>query len=316
MNLPLRIGVDLMGSDNSPETLLDAVCEFASLRKSTHFYLFAKEQLEKKLPNTPNIHFIIAKQSIEMNENPLLAIRRKKDSSICIGMHHLKSNNIDAFISAGNTGALVTAAKTILGMQPSILRPALLATVPTKERPLAVLDVGANIELKPIHLMQFAQMGVAYLKEKGIERPRVGLLNIGAEKLKGTSLLQEAFVMLSKLDETHHFTFVGNIEGKEVFQGVVDVLITDGFTGNVFLKTAEGIASLILDRLQENISKDIFNNLQSQLNDLQKHLHYTEYPGAILCGVNGLVVKCHGYSSPDAFVKGIDGIIQNKLLLQ
>lgn len=308
--LPHKIGVDLMGGDTSSVDLLKAVCEFATKTPQTVFYLIGTKEIQKYFSSQDNLFFVLAKQSIEMDENPLHAIRKKKDSSLCIGMHLLKKRKIDAFISSGNTGALVASAKTTLKMQPHILRPALLAMMPTSKTPLAVLDVGANIHVKAIHLVQFAQMGVSHVKHR-VKVPKVGLLNIGAEKLKGTSILQEAFEKLGKLQESSSFIFVGNIEGKEVFQGAVDVLVTDGFTGNIFLKTAEGIATLILDRLKEKTSTKEFLSLTSYLDDLQKHLHYAEYPGAILSGVNGLVVKCHGYSSAKAFIKGIDTIIKN-----
>jgi glycerol-3-phosphate acyltransferase PlsX len=178
--------------------------------------------------------------------------------------------------------------------------------MPTKKKPVAVLDVGANVQVKASHLVQFALIGTAYQKTRGIAKPVVGLLNIGSEPVKGTSELRLAYHELKTLANPP-FRFAGNIEGKSVFDGEVDVLITDGFTGNIFLKTAEGIASLILDRIQAH---EELRKFQPQLNDLQRHLHYAEYPGALLAGVKGIVIKCHGYSTPRGFANGVLGAIE------
>ncbi len=240
-----------------------------------------------------------------MAETPLLALRRKKQASLCVGLRLLKEGKLDAFVSAGNTGALVSAAKMILGTFQGISRPALLALMPTKKRPVAVLDVGANLRAKAPQIVQFARLGAAYQKARGIETPRIGILNIGSEASKGTAEIRLAYKALAKYP-----FFAGNIEGKSVFDGEVDVLVTDGFTGNVFLKTAEGIASLVLDRLHAHIPERALKELQLHLDDLQRHLHYAEHPGALLCGVKGTVVKCHGYSTPEAFANGIRGAIE------
>lgn len=234
-----------------------------------------------------------------------MSLRRKKQASLCVGLRLLKEGKLDAFVSAGNTGALVSASKMILGTFPHISRPALLALMPTKKRPVAVLDVGANLQAKAAQLVQFAHLGAAYQKARGIAVPRIGLLNIGSEASKGTSEIRLAYKELAKLP-----AFAGNIEGKSVFDGEVDVLVTDGFTGNVFLKTAEGIASLILDRLHARIPLSALQDIRAHLEDLQRHLHYAEHPGALLCGVKGAVVKCHGYSTPEAFANGIRGAIE------
>lgn len=297
-----RIGVDIMGSDNAPSELLQTAAALA-LRLPSHIELVAIGT-EQYAQNSP-IAYQLADQWIGMEENPLAALRKKKKASLCIGLRLLKEGHFDAFVSAGNTGALVTASKMILGTFSGFLRPALLALVPTNKQPVAVLDVGANLQAKAGHLVQFASLGAAYQKARGIERPRIGILNIGSEALKGTSEIQMAY---KKLESYPGFT--GNIEGKSVFYGDVDVLITDGFTGNVFLKTAEGIASLILDRLKSCIPAEALQHIRPHLKDLQRHLHYAEYPGALLCGVNGIVVKCHGYSTPEAFANGIRGAVE------
>ena len=160
--------------------------------------------------------------------------------------------------------------------------------------------------MKTEHLVQFALILAAYLRARGIERPSIGLLNIGSEPIKGTSERRLAYHALQTLHNPP-FRFVGNIEGKSVFDGEVDGLVTDGFTGNVFLKTAEGIASLILDRLTTHIPADILTQLTPHLVDLQRHLHYADYPGALLAGIKKIVIKCHGYSTPQAIAKAVLG---------
>jgi glycerol-3-phosphate acyltransferase PlsX len=196
----------------------------------------------------------------------------------------------------------------ILGNIPGILRPALLARMPTKKHPVTVLDVGANVQVKAAHLVQFAKMGAVYCHIHGIEKPTVGLLNIGSEPIKGTSELRLAYQELQMMSH-NAFRFAGNIEGKSVFEGDVDVLVTDGFTGNIFLKTAEGIASLILDRFGSLMPPGEYQKLHPQIQDLASTLHYAEHPGALLAGVRGIAIKCHGYSTPQAFEKAVLGAI-------
>jgi len=212
------------------------------------------------------------------------------------GFNYLKEGKIKALVSAGNTGALVASAKHYLTLLAKVTRPALVAFLPTKKGLMATLDVGANVEVKAKNLVTFAKMGATLQILQGIEKPLVGLLNIGREALKGTSEIQKAY---QEMQKENSFTFVGNIEGKEAFEGNVDVLVTDGFTGNVFLKTSEGTASLFLDKFQNTIEETIFE-------DLRRHLHYSEYPGALLLGCKGLVLKCHGYSDPKSFAKVVE----------
>jgi phosphate acyltransferase len=368
------IGIDLMGSDNAPAALMSAAAALSPFLP-THIELIAIGTPDcEKEAKSHGLRFHSAREAIGMEESPLLALRRKKQSSLCIGLRLLKEGKLDAFVSAGNTGALVSASKMILGTFRDISRPALLALMPTKKRPVAVLDVGANLQAKAAQLVQFAHLGAAYQIARGILEPRIGILNIGSEASKGTSEIRLAYKELSKLYRTRPQTwkygtadtcqssgvraltreaapqnfwseratiaerqgasenenyeakptqpdskfvaefgipsFAGNIEGKSVFDGEVDVLVTDGFTGNVFLKTAEGIASLVLDRLHSHIPAGTLKEIAVHLNDLQRHLHYAEHPGALLCGVKGTVVKCHGYSTPEAFANGIRGAVE------
>lgn len=294
------IAIDLMGSDNTPSSLLDAI-EALSPSLPSHIELVAIGAPD--CVKHSNMRFYLAPDSIEMDENPLLALRRKKKSSISIGMRLLKEKAIDAFVSAGNTGALVSSAKMILGLFPGLSRPALVALMPTKKGTVAVLDVGANLREEASLLVQFAYLGSAYQKVRGIKIPKVGLLNIGSEPLKGTSEIRLAYQQLTRLKNTP-FSFFGNVEGKSVFDGEIDVLVADGFTGNVFLKTSEGITSFILDQLSAHLSSD------PQINELRHRLYHTEYPGALLTGVKGAVIKCHGYAKPENLIHSIQGAIE------
>jgi glycerol-3-phosphate acyltransferase PlsX len=304
---PFRIGVDLMGCDAAPEDLYRAVLQLLEDKFPAQIVFFASEEISGELDRSSPI--VKCSQVISMEDNPLVAVRRKKDSSLCQGLLYLKDKKIDAFVSAGNTGALLLAAKTTLKTLRGIDRPALMALLPTKKKEVAVLDVGANLSLKSDHILQFAAMGIAYQKSRGIANPTVGLLNIGTEAKKGTPQLREAYLKLDAMNRDGQF-FVGNIEGKDVFHGNIDVLVTDGFTGNVFLKTAEGIAAFILEELELSSRETSFSHLKHELANLRTRMHYAEYPGAILCGVNGVVVKCHGDSSPETFLHGIKGTLR------
>jgi glycerol-3-phosphate acyltransferase PlsX len=282
------VGLDLMGSDEDSSFVLDSLIPILkSLEHSAHFILFGEEKNEEALKSIPSISYQISSDIVQMDENPLLAVRKKKGSSLHLGMRALKNKEIGAFISMGNTGALMATARLHLDTLPNISRPALLTLLPTKKKEMVLLDVGANTNCKGSHLVEFAAMGIAYQKARGIKEPGVGLLNIGREAIKGPPELQKAYKMLSKSYPFFH----GNVEGRDAFEGLVDVLVTDGFTGNIFLKTSEGIAGFLLDKL----------SAYSQLKELRSRLDYSEYPGALLAGVNGLVIKCHGTAKSASF---------------
>jgi phosphate acyltransferase len=311
------IGIDLLSCSSGPLSLMQATLDLSSHYKDLHFCFIGTPDLERdfihksseRLSST-SLH--IVEEMITMEENPLMAIRRKKNSSLFQGIHLLKEKKIDAFVTAGNTGALMACANMLLPPLPSIHRPALLALIPSKKNLISVIDIGANVTRTEKLLVECAHLGAALQKTRGITFPRVGLLNIGEEAKKGTTELKKAYQTLEKLSARTPapFEFIGNVEAKMVFEGDVDVLVTDGFTGNIFLKTSEGIANLILDRLRVHVSQNEFASLRPLLSDLEKQLHYAQYPGAILCGIDGTIVKCHGYSTPAAFSKGIEGTIQ------
>lgn len=291
------IGIDLMGSDTDSCFIIDSLLPVLdSLQGSAHFVIFGKEECKKSIPPCSYISYEVASESIEMGDHPLWAARRKKNSSLALGIHALKSKAIHAFISMGNTGALLTTARAQLKTLPSITHPALLALLPSKKGTMAVLDVGANVDYKSAHLIEFAAMGIAYQKTRGIEKPTVGLLNIGKESLKGPLELRQAYQQLDKLSTHHDYPFfLGNIEGRDVFEGKVDVLVTGGFAGNIFLKTAEGMARFLLGQLPAVSSLELFEH----------KLDYRKYPGATLCGVNGIIIKCHGEAKIQALTQSI-----------
>lgn len=306
-----RIGIDLLGCDTPGEKLLQGILELSFDEEHPPLFTFyATKEVFAKVHIPEGVRCHIVTDEVKMEDDPLLAVRQKKDSSISVGIQQLKRHEIDAFISAGNTGAILATATLFLPQLPGIDRPALMTLIPTKLEPIAVLDVGANTQAKAENLLQFAKMGIAYQKVRGIAHPTVGLLNIGEEKQKGTPELRKAYEMLQTLNASVSLdnpVFIGNIEGRDVFHGNIDVLITDGFTGNVFLKTAEGIAGFVLEQMQKLGPIESLPILKSLIATLRHRLHYAEYPGAILSGIDGIVMKCHGASTPEAFANSIKG---------
>ncbi|MEI8124650.1 MAG: phosphate acyltransferase PlsX [Parachlamydiaceae bacterium] len=293
----MRIGIDLMGGDHPPERLFPAVLEAATqLTPHDTLLVIATESVVDKLSSIPfskapshaHIDFHIASEFITMKEDPLTAIRRKKQASLIVGIQLLEQYKLDAFVSCGNTGALISSAALFLPLMPGISRPALLVSLPSKKGPVAMLDVGGNLSCKAEHLVQFAVLGAAYQQAMHqITEPRVGLLNIGVESKKGTAELRQAYELLQiEMTKKNNIKmhFEGNVEARDVFNGVVDVLVTEGFTGNILLKTAEGVAKFIFNEL----------NLPEKNSSLQSQFNYTEYPGAIICGVDRVVIKVHG----------------------
>ena len=286
MSLPSnpRIGLDILGSDQDSNFLLESLLPgLGHFQQKASLTLFGEKKNRPLLSKAPFLLFEQASQAILMEDDPILALKEKPDSSIHRGLQALQSGTIDAFISLGNTGALLAASTMKLPALPFIQRAALIAFLPTKKGQMAVLDVGANTQYKSSHLVSFAAMGIACQTVLGIQKPAVGLLNIGTEPGKGPKELRLAYQELKKKSPL----FYGNIEAKEAFEGTVDVLVTDGFTGNVFLKTAEGISRL-----------------------LRPDLDSQAYPGAILCGVEGIILKCHGAFSDKAILCSIEHAIK------
>lgn len=304
-----RIGIDIMGADTQPHLILEAIASHKwEEEHPPEITIYGTKDVFEKVSSHPDLHYRVAQEFVAMDEDPLLAVRKKKNSSIALGIHNLKHFEVDAFITAGNSGAVLAQATIDLNSLPGIDRAAFLTNIPTKSEPIAVLDVGANVNVKAETLLQFAKMGIAYQKAKGTIHPTVGLLNVGEEKQKGTPELRKAYELLRSLNKDCPIdspTFIGNVEGRDVFRGGIDVLVTDGFTGNVFLKTSQGIAGFVLDQMQSLQALEAIPKIRSILTALRKKLHFTEYPGAILCGIDGIVMKCHGASPPETFIHTI-----------
>lgn len=289
------IGIDLMGSDRSPLELFPAVLEASkALGPFYRLVVFLSKEAHSQISpfHSAHVHFHFVSEVIEMEDEPLVAIRKKKDSSIVVAIRQLKKKQIDAFVSLGNTGALIASATLILPLLPGIRRPALLAVLPAAMGKISVLDVGGSVSCKAPHLVRFALMGACFARVHfGIFEPNIGLLNVGAESKKGTTEHRRTYQILQEISkESSQLKFIGNVEGSTVFEGEAHVIVTDGFAGNVLLKTAEGIASYILQFLKKTSEKKALDAFKSNFSG-------EGHPGAILLGVEGVVIKCHGDSS-------------------
>lgn len=298
----MRIVLDAMGGDNAPGAVVKGAVE-AAREYGIEVVLVGREDIVKAEllnHNTAGLKLPIvnASEVIEMTEHPAQAVRKKKDLSVVVGLKLLTNGEADAFVSAGHSGATMAAATLgNPGRIKGVERPALATVFPSAKGPVLVLDVGANTEVKPEYLVQFAQMGSVYFdKVFGRRNPTVALLSNGEEENKGTALLQETYQLLK---QTPGINFVGNVESKDLVKGVADVVVTDGFTGNVFLKTAEGVASLILRILKDELTSSLKNKLlaaalRPAFNKVRARMDYEEYGGAPLIGVNGVVIITHG----------------------
>jgi len=310
-----------MGSDSSPFALFDATLEAAkNMEEHDAFTFFCSPAFQAKLQNRldsfspSSFHLQVCPSIVEMDASPIAAVSTKKDSSMMTGLQAVREKQIDAFISAGNTGALLVGARLLLNRIPGVRRPALLATLPSRKGVLVVVDVGGNVSCRPEHLLQFAELGAAYLRcLHGIKKAKVGLLNIGVESAKGTNEHRTAYRALMELANEEQIEFIGNIEGRDVFLGKIDLLVTDGFSGNVLLKTAEGVSQHILDAAASRYARYLPQEAMESLKDFHDQFLESTHPAAILCGVDGLVLKCHGNASKKAVEKTI---VNTRLLLQ
>ena len=325
LNKP-RIGIDFTGSDTPLTLFFEGVSLIASeIIDPFELVIFStnkmaeefNEHLKKKSRISSHIKytFVIVESIISMDDNPLSSIRTKKDASLPLGINMIKEQNIDAFITTGNTGALIAACKLHLEMLSTITRPALLATLPSKKDPLVVIDVGANVTCTKDQLLQFAKLGIAYARTNNHKKPSIGMLNIGSEKQKGRKEVREAYLDLQQLIKNNPTaaTFLGNVEGKEVFDGKVNIVVTDGFSGNIFLKTTEGFSAFIAEQLSNNKSSG------KDHKELLKTLDSSEYSGALVAGVKGIVIKCHGKTTSHGIknsIKNAYHLIEENLILK
>jgi phosphate acyltransferase len=311
--MPSVIALDAMGSDRAPKPEIEGAIQ-AARHHGAHVVLVGPENVVRaelmRYPQAAGLPIEIAHASevITMEDKAVQAVRAKRDSSLRVGLRLVRDGATSGFVTAGNTGAAMATAKMVLGAIPGVDRPALAAVFPTAIRTVAILlDVGANVDCKPHNLEQFAVMGEIYFRSMfGTRRPRVGLLSIGEEENKGNELTRDAFQLLKRLP----LNFVGNVEGRDLYSGEVDVIVTDGFVGNVALKTSEGVANLVRATLKETLKTTITRQVgyllsRSAFSDFKKRLDHTEYGGAPLLGVKGVCFITHGSSNANAIKNAI-----------
>ena len=308
----IKIALDAMGGDHAPVAEIDGAVQAAAQYDVSIVLVGQEDRIRQQLAkhDTRGLAFDIvhASEVITMEDSAATAVRRKKDSSIRVAAKLVRSGEVQGLVSAGNTGAVMATAKLALGALPVVDRPALSTVLPTeKGKPAILLDVGANVDCKPHHLEQFAIMGDIYSRAIfGIRRPRVGLLSIGEEDTKGNELTKEAFKALKLAP----INFIGNVEGRDIFKGDVDVIVCDGFTGNVALKLSEGLIEAIRAMLGQELKRTFTAKLgylmsQQAFRAFGKRLDYSEYGGAPLLGINGVTVVCHGRSNGNAIKNAI-----------
>jgi glycerol-3-phosphate acyltransferase PlsX len=302
-----------MGGDRGPELVVRGAVAAAEAQPSGLEIILvgAREQIEPVLRSSgstlPNISICHASETVGMSEPPASAIRKKKDSSIAVAMRLLQAGEADAFVSAGNTGAVVAGSLVSIGRLHGVSRPAIATFYPTSRHSAVFLDVGANSVCTPKNLLQFGVMGAVFAKyHLDIQEPRVGLLNIGEEQSKGTDMIREAYELL----KNSTIKFVGNVEGRDVMAGAADVVVCDGFVGNVVLKFSESILSFMSQMFRSEIKKSARAKLGALLlkgvfSAFRSRLDYAEYGGAPLLGVDGVVIICHGKSSSRAIKNAI-----------
>lgn len=306
----ITIAVDGMGSDDSPRSEVEGAIQ-AARDYDVHIILVGKEQvlapLLKSQSRGTNVELRHASEVIAMDEQPTVAFRKKKDSSVRVAADLVRQGVASGLVSAGNTGAVMAISKMVIGTVPGVDRPALAAVLPTLKGHAVLLDVGANIACKPHHLVQFAIMGHLFSKIiVGVASPRVGLMSVGEEESKGNDLTKEVHKALKEV----RLNFIGNVEGRDLYNGRADVIVCDGFTGNVALKTSEGLIEAVVQLLKQELSRNLKAKVgallsQQSFKRLKRRLDYTEYGGAPLLGLRGVSIICHGRSNSNAIKNAI-----------
>ena len=323
--------VDAMGGDNAPDAVIKGAVKAINEIKSQVILIGNKDIINDKVKEfygkekiediSDRFSIYNTTEIITMEDKPTDAIKHKKDSSMVVGFNMLKEGKGEVFISAGNSGALLTGATLLVGRIKGIDRPAMAPMLPAYKSRLMLIDAGANTNCKPINLVQFAQMATIYLKNTfGIESPKIGLLNIGTEPTKGNELIKESYQILTEKSKELGINFVGNVEGRDAFSGKIDAIVCDGFTGNVFLKTVEGFGKFIKRSLSENLKKSILSTIAAipampGIKRFSKTVDYKEYGGALFLGVKKPVVKAHGSSDEKLFhytIKQAEKFAENK----
>jgi len=307
----VRVAVDAMGGDHAPDVVIDGALQAVSRFDVAVLLVGDQDAIRERLTgrdmDASRVSVVHASEIVQMDESPAAAIRRKKDSSISVGIQCVKDGRADAFFSAGNTGAVVCGATLKLGCLETIERPGIAIVMPNRTGVSLIIDVGANIDPKPVHLLQYAIMGSAYFEAiLGKKRPTVGLLNVGEEAAKGTDFVRETYQLI----EQSSVNFIGNVEGKHIFSGQCDVIVADGFVGNVTLKVAEGIGETLSHFLRDEMAGSWRGRLAYLLGkpcfrNFKRKIDYSEYGGAPLLGVDGIVIIGHGRSTAKAVMNAI-----------
>ena len=304
MSEMVKVAVDAMGGDNAPSEILKGAVLAVEEDSRIKVFLVGKEdELKAELKQYKNygdrLEIVPASEVITNEEAPVMAVRRKKDSSIVVGMNLVKNQMADAFVSAGSTGAVLVGAQLVIGRIRGIERPPLAPLIPTTKGVSLLIDCGANVDARPSHLLQFAQMGSLYMEHiMGIKRPRVAIVNIGTEEEKGNALVKETYPLLK---ECKDINFIGSIEAREIPNGYADVIVCEAFVGNVILKLYEGTASALIGKVKEGMMSNLRSKIgallvKPALKQTLKSLDVTAYGGAPMLGLNNLVVKTHGSS--------------------
>lgn len=312
--MPVRIALDAMGGDNAPQEVVKGAVEALREFDLEVVLVGQEERIREHLPRYElrGLHVQDAREIVAMGDPAAMAVRAKKDSSLVVGLGMVKRGSCQAFLSAGNTGAVMASALFVLGRIPGVERPAIGGVFPTLQGRCMIIDVGANVDCKPLHLSQFAHMGSIYMhKVFGIPMPRVGLLSNGEEESKGNHVTIQAHAILKKSD----LNFVGNIEGKDIMRGIADVVVADGFIGNIVVKLGEGLNETLFSLMRKVMSsKPHFGIaamvLEPAFQQVARYLDYTEHGGAPLLGVKGVVIITHGRSNAKA-IKNALGLARN-----
>lgn len=300
----IKIAVDAMGGDNAPSEIVKGAVEAVSERSDITVCLtgqedIIKKELEKYTYKKEQIEIVPASEVIETGEPPVNAIRKKKDSSIVVGMNLVKRGEADGFVSAGSSGAILVGGQVIVGRIKGVERPPLAPLIPTEKGFSLLIDCGANVDARPSHLVQFAQMGSIYMENvMGVKRPRVAIVNIGAEEEKGNALVKETFPLLK---ECPGINFIGSIEAREIPHGGADVIVCEAFVGNVILKLYEGVGATMISMIKKGMMSSLRSKIgalliKPALKSTLKSFDASQYGGAPLLGLKGLVVKTHGSS--------------------
>ena len=303
MSEMVKVVVDAMGGDNAPEEPVKAAVEAVKEKENIQVILTGVQDVIeaelRKYPDYPKdrIRVVHASQVIETAEPPVMAIQKKKDSSIVVGLNLVKKQEADAFVSSGSTGAVLVGGQVIVGRIKGIRRPPLAPLIPTAKGVSLLIDCGANVDARPDHLVQFAQMGSIYMENVvGIKKPRVAIVNNGAEEEKGNALVKATFPLLKACKDIN---FIGSIEARNIPNGDADVIVCDAFVGNVILKLYEGTAKMLLSKVKTTLMSSLKTKIgalliKNSLSDTMKSFDAKQYGGAPLIGLNGLVVKTHG----------------------